>query len=200
MKADRHLVIFVKAPRRGAVKTRLAKTIGRSAAWRFYRDLSTAVIRDLSRDPRWTCWLAVTPDRFAARGRFWPANVRRLGQGPGDLGARMARPLRQFRDRPVVIVGSDIPGLGRHHIAAAFAALGSCHAVFGPASDGGYWLVGLAPRAVHRNPFGDVAWSTDRALAETRANLPKSYRVTMLGMLDDIDDGDAWRRWRGAQS
>jgi hypothetical protein len=192
-----HVIIFVKAPRRGAVKTRLAKSIGRDAAWRFYNDLSRRVVRDLAGDPRWTCWLAVTPDRFAARGRFWPSRVRRMGQGAGGLGERMARPLRRFTKAPVVIVGSDIPALGRKQVAAAFRALGSAHAVFGPASDGGYWLVGFSPRAAMRNPFRDVAWSTDRALADTRANMPRAYRVAMLDVLDDVDDGDAWRRWRG---
>jgi hypothetical protein len=197
MLPEAHLIIFVKAPRRGAVKTRLAKSIGRDAAWRFYNDLSRRIVRDLARDPRWTCWLAVTPDRFAARGRFWPPGVRRMGQGAGGLGERMARPLRHFTTAPVVIVGSDIPALGRKQVAAAFRALGSAHAVFGPASDGGYWLVGLSPRAAMRNPFRGVAWSTDSALAETRANMPRAYRVAMLEELDDVDDGAAWRRLRG---
>jgi len=196
MRPARHLVIFLKAPIRGAAKTRLAKAIGRGAAWRFYRDTSLRTVRELAGDPRWTCWLAVTPESFASRGRFWPANVSRLGQGGGDLGARMARPLRRFAAAPVVIVGSDIPDLRRRHIAVAFRALGRNHAVFGPASDGGYWLIGLAPRAAIRDPFGAVPWSTDRALAETRANLPRRYRVVLLETLDDIDDGDAWRRWR----
>ena len=196
MRPDRNLVIFLKAPIRGAVKTRLARTIGRGAAWRFYRDTSLRTVRDLAGDPRWTCWLAVTPDRHATRGRFWPAKVRRLGQGNGDLGARMARPLRRFAAGPVVIVGSDIPDLRSRHIAAAYRALGRHHAVFGPASDGGYWLVGLARRAATRDPFRGVAWSTDRALAETRANLPRRYRVALLETLDDIDDGAGWRAWR----
>ncbi|MFP6759809.1 MAG: TIGR04282 family arsenosugar biosynthesis glycosyltransferase [Alphaproteobacteria bacterium] len=200
MRSARHLVIFLKAPIRGAVKTRLAKAIGRGAAWRFYRDTSLRTVRDLAGDPRWICWLAVTPDNFAWQGRFWPANVCRLGQGGGDLGARMARSLRRFAAGPVVIVGSDIPDLRRRHIAAAFQALGRHHTVFGPASDGGYWLVGLAPRAAIRNPFRGVAWSTDRALAETRANLPRRYRVALLETLDDIDDGDGWRAWRAGQA
>lgn len=193
---NRHLVIFVKAPQRGAVKTRLARAIGRSAAWRFYRDTSARLVRRLGHDARWTTWLAVTPDRFAERGRFWPRAVRRVPQGGGDLGARMACPMRSLPPGPVVIVGSDIPDIRRCHIAQAFQALRRHHAVFGPARDGGYWLVGLRRRPFVPDLFKDVDWSTDRALAQTRANMPAGQKVAMLTMLEDVDDEAAWYRWR----
>ncbi len=195
-----HLVIFVKAPLRGAVKTRLARTVGRAAAWRFYRDTSERLIRDLSGNARWTLWLAVTPDRFARRSRFWPRQLCRLAQGPGDLGARMARPLSALPPGPVVIIGSDVPGITSAHIRAAFRALDRAHAVFGPAPDGGFWLVGLRRRPARLNPFRKVAWSTEKALDETLANLDSRQRVALLEELEDIDDGESWRRWRGGQT
>ncbi len=194
----RHLVVFVKAPRRGAVKTRLARDIGRAAAARFYRDCARGVVRRLCRG-RWRFRLAVTPDRFAREGRFWPPDIARAPQGAGDLGARMARPVRRLGPGPVVIVGSDVPDIAPGHVEAAFRALGSCEAVFGPAADGGYWLVGLRRRPAAVVPFRSVAWSSERALADTLANLPPRARVRFLGVLDDIDDGAAWRRWRAAQ-
>lgn len=196
MRPSNHLVIFVKAPRLGAVKTRLAAGLGPLGALRFYRATSTRVVRRLAGDPRWRCWLAVTPDRFARAGRFWPRGVPRLAQGGGDLGARMARPLASLPPGPVVIVGSDVPGITADHVARAFRALGSAHAVFGPARDGGYWLVGLRRRPARVNPFRAVPWSTERALARTLANLDGRQKVACLETLEDVDDMDGWRRWR----
>ena len=193
---DNHLVIFVKAPQRGAVKTRLARAIGPGPAQRFARETARVLIRRLCNDARWRCWLAVTPDRFARRARFWPKGPRRLAQGPGGLGERMARALRALPPGPVVMVGSDIPALRPRHVASAFRALGRAQAVFGPAADGGYWLIGLSRRPAPAALFRGVAWSSATALADTRANLPARARVATLETLEDVDDLAAWRRWQ----
>ena len=200
------LVVFARAPRRGAVKTRLARDIGRAAAWRFHRDRLRETARRLAGGGRWRLTLAVSPDRFAREGRFWPQGLPRLPQGPGDLGERMARVLARLPPGPAAIVGCDAPGLAPRHVRAAFRALAACDAVFGPARDGGYWLVGLRrgrARPGRRGrrpaaPFRGVAWSTDRALADTAANLPRRARVRYLETLEDVDDGESWRRWRNS--
>jgi glycosyltransferase A (GT-A) superfamily protein (DUF2064 family) len=96
-----------------------------------------------------------------------------------------------------VIVGSDIPDIEVDDIVAAFRALGNNDLVFGPAADGGYWLVGARRRpVVPRNLFTRVRWSSKHALADTLANVPATCRVAMLDEHSDIDDGAAWRRWR----
>jgi rSAM/selenodomain-associated transferase 1 len=194
-----HLVIFARAPRRGAVKRRLAADIGDGAAIGFYRQTLNDVVRRLGCDPRWHTWLSVTPDTTAAHPRLWPPvpGVQLIPQGGGDLRARMARPLRELSPGPVIVVGTDIPDVSVGHIARGFAALGRHTFVFGPASDGGYWLVGARRRpAVPKKLFENVRWSTEHALADTLAGLPPHVRVAMLDTLDDVDDGDAWRRWR----
>jgi rSAM/selenodomain-associated transferase 1 len=173
------VILFARAPRLGAVKRRLARGIGAMAALRFYRAQLARTLR-LARDPRWRVELAVTPDHGAAR---WPRGIARVPQGRGDLGARMGRALG--RHRRAVLVGSDIPGLARADIAAAFRALGRAQAVFGPAEDGGYWLVGLGPRRPAR-PFAAVRWSTEHALADTLANFA-GRRVALLRRLRDVD-------------
>lgn len=190
-----HLVIFAKAPRLGRVKSRLARDIGRVAAVGFYRRVLAGIARPLARDPRWTCRLAVTPDGAAGHARPWPVGCGRIAQGPGDLGARMQRVMASLPPGPVVIVGSDIPGIRPDHVAAAFRALGRNDAVFGPAGDGGYWLVGLRRRPRPRRPFADVRWSTDQALADTLANLGNA-RVALIDELDDVDDGAGLARWQ----
>lgn len=191
---DRHLVVFVRAPRLGAGKTRLARGIGAVAAWRFHRLMTAAILRRLC-SPRWLCHLAVTPDGSGP----WPGGWRVTGQGRGDLGRRMARLLRRLPPGPVVIVGSDIPELAASHIDRAFRLLGSHDAVFGPAADGGYWLVGLRRRPRLIDPFRDVRWSSEHALADSLRPL-QGCRVAMLESLEDVDDAADYARWRGREA
>ena len=193
-----HLVIFAKEPRAGAVKTRLARDIGVAAALRFYEETLVALVARLTRNAPWRSWLAVTPDSFAPvarrRWRSLPHEVRIVGQGRGDLGVRMARSFQQLPPGPAVLVGSDIPTIARSHIADAFAALGRADAVFGPAEDGGYWLVG--ERRLHAMPdlFRGVRWSSSHALADTLANLAPGETHSLIARLADIDDGAAYAR------
>ena len=181
------LVIFARQPRLGAGKRRLARDIGASAALSFARTMLAQTLRRLARDCRWITYIAVTPDR----SRPWPGKAPVLAQGGGDLGARMARAARRLPPGPVVIVGCDIPGLTAAHVAAAFRKLGASDAVFGPATDGGYWLVGLRRRPRFVDPFADVRWSTRYALADTLANLD-GHHVAMAATLADVDDGAAF--------
>jgi len=185
----RHLVVFVKAPRLGAVKTRLAADIGALAAWRFYRAMTARLLRRLGRDRRWRLWLAVTPDRFAHGPAFWPPTLPRLAQGGGDLGRRMARVLNALPPGPAIIVGSDVPGIGVDHVARAFAALSAHDLVFGPAADGGYWLVGARRRPLPRGMFANVRWSSAHALADTLAGLDRRRSVALIDRLADVDRG-----------
>lgn len=197
MKPAGRVYLFARAPILGAVKRRLAADIGDPAARRFHRDTTRDVLRRIAADPRWRTTLSVTPDRFAAAGRFWPGRVRRAPQGRGDLGRRMARALRRFPNTPSVIVGSDIPALSAHHIAAAFDALRTHDLVFGPAADGGYWLVGARRPGSLGRLFENVRWSGPHALADTLAGLKPSRRVAFLEVLEDVDDGAGLARLRG---
>jgi uncharacterized protein len=180
MPAADTLLVFARAPRLGAVKRRLAAGIGAMAALRFYRTSLAALLAEVARDARWRTVIAATPDRTRAR---WPRRLPLAPQGRGDLGARLDRTTRAHRR--VVVVGSDIPGVTRADIAAAFRALGRADAVFGPAEDGGYWLVGLAPRRP-LSPFAAVRWSTEHALADTLANF-HGRRIALLRTLRDVD-------------
>ncbi len=192
-----HLVVMARAPRLGAVKRRLARDLGDLAAWRIYRMTAGRLLRELSADPRWRIWLALTPDRAArVRRGLWPATCALRPQGQGDLGARMGRLLRTLPPGPAVIVGSDIPDLRPVHVARAFRLLGRHDWVFGPAGDGGYWLIGARRRrAPPRETFAGVRWSSAHALADTLANL-KGARVGFLEELADVDTGADLARLR----
>lgn len=185
----RHLVLFVKEPRPGRVKTRLARGIGAVAAAWWVRHQARGHVRRLMRDPRWRLWLAVAPDREGMLSRFWPAGVGRIPQGPGDLGARMARVFRALPPGPAAIVGADIPGLRPAHVAACFALLGRAGAVLGPAEDGGYWLIGLrrGGQAVPAGFLAGVRWSSPHALADTVRSLG-SLGAALGPVLTDVDE------------
>lgn len=188
------LFIMVKAPRIGTVKTRLARRIGHVAAWRAYRVMASDICRRLGADPRWRTFVSLTPDRPDAL----PEPCRHLEirpQGRGDLGARMQRLLDEAPPGPAIVIGSDIPAVTPAHIARAFRVLGGADCVFGPAEDGGFWLVGA--RRVPRTPrlFGGVPWSRPDTLRETLKNA-RGLKVALADTLSDIDDEAAWRRWR----
>ncbi|HUB10727.1 MAG TPA: TIGR04282 family arsenosugar biosynthesis glycosyltransferase [Acetobacteraceae bacterium] len=185
-------VVFGRAPRLGTVKRRLAAEIGDRAALRFHAITMHRLLRMLAADRRFDTVLAVTPDRAWLR---LPRRVRRISQGSGDLGRRMHRVFRGFPHSRVAIIGCDIPEASANDLVAAFRALGRAEAVFGPAADGGYWLVALLPRRPAR-PFANVRWSTCHALADTLANFA-DRRVILLRSLHDVDTGADWRRVRG---
>jgi uncharacterized protein len=195
---QKHLVIFVKVPQIGKTKTRLAAGIGFVAAWRFYKQTTSRVIRRLAGDGRldkWNILLAVTPENLATGTRFWPTGPDWIGQGRGDLGQRMAKPMHELPPGPVVVIGSDVPDIQSGHIDQAFAALESHDAVFGPAEDGGYWLVGLKRRPAFPGRFRPglfkvVRWSSEHALADTIAGLPAHFKVARLETLSDVDTAE----------
>jgi rSAM/selenodomain-associated transferase 1 len=182
------VVVFARAPRLGAVKRRLARDIGQRAALRFHLATMTRLLRGLAADKRFRTVLAVTPD--CARFRL-PLRTPRIAQGGGDLGQRMHRAFRRFPHARVAIIGCDIPDARPHDIVAAFTALGSADAAFGPAADGGYWLVAMSPRRPAR-PFARVRWSTAHALADTLANFT-GRRIKQLRTLRDVDTADDLR-------
>ncbi|MBY8977568.1 TIGR04282 family arsenosugar biosynthesis glycosyltransferase [Rhodobacteraceae bacterium NNCM2] len=184
----RTLLIFVKEPHPGRVKTRLGREIGHvSAAW-WFRHQTRRLIRRLGHDRRWQTILAVSPDVEGMTSRVWPADIARWPQGRGDLGDRMARAFHEMPPGPVLIVGADIPGITPAHIAAGFDELGRSEAVLGPAPDGGYWLIGLrrGGAAIPASLFRGVRWSSEHAMADTVASLG-GLRTGFLDTLKDVD-------------
>ncbi|PJK30416.1 TIGR04282 family arsenosugar biosynthesis glycosyltransferase [Minwuia thermotolerans] len=184
----RTLIVFAKAPRMGSVKTRLARGIGDAAALRFYRATLSRTI-GLGRGLKGVETLVrVTPDA-AKDSRAFPAGLPRLPQGCGDIGERMKRAL-DAAPGDAVLVGCDIPGMTADDLRAAFAALRRHEAVFGPAADGGFWLVGLKRGFRPARLFRGVRWSSPETLADSLAALPAHARVARLRTLNDVDDVD----------
>ncbi|MEM7415360.1 MAG: TIGR04283 family arsenosugar biosynthesis glycosyltransferase [Gemmatimonadota bacterium] len=164
----RSVVVFAKEPTPGRVKTRLAADIGDVEATRVYRALAEATV-DRLREAGWHLSVYVDPGsddvcRGVAEWLDVPVEHVRPQRGT-DLGARM---LGAFEERleeadRVCIVGTDLPDIDVETVDAAFAALDDHDVVFGPATDGGYYLVGMS--APHPELFHDIPWSSETVLA-----------------------------------
>jgi uncharacterized protein len=187
------VIVFARAPHLGTVKRRLARDIGDRAALRFHTGTLIALLRDLQRCRRLDVVLAVTPDRASVR---LPVKTERIPQGHGDLGRRMTRALGRYRR--VALMGCDIPQAGATDVCAAFRGLGTADAVFGPASDGGYWLIALGPRRP-ADLFGQSRWSTEHALADTLGQL-RHHRVGFIRCLRDVDTVADYRRYLATEA
>ncbi len=189
----RVLGLFAKWPAPGAAKTRLGA--GRGPEWgaRVARAFLLDTVERLAGagDRR---VLAFDPpgaaDDFAALvgGRF-----ELVPQADGDLGRRLARfAADQFAAGAgaLVLVGADSPTLPVEYAERAFAELRQADVVLGPATDGGYYLIGFARRVPP--VFDGVAWGTSRALADTVARLEGAGRLALLPPWYDVDTPDDW--------
>lgn len=168
--SDNALVMFVKHPRPGAVKTRLAAAIGPQAAAELYRALAEHVLEATAPAGEYERLVFFDPPEALADMRAWLPGVRLLAQSGDDLGARMSDAFdRAFARgaRRVAIVGTDAPGVSRETVTGALAALDAADLVIGPAEDGGYYLVAL--REPRPELFAGMAWSTPSVAGETRA-------------------------------
>jgi rSAM/selenodomain-associated transferase 2/rSAM/selenodomain-associated transferase 1 len=196
------LQVFAKAPVAGTVKTRLVPAIGDVEAAALHeqlvqRTLATAVAaRAAGIVAAVELWCANAPDHhsFAQwRDRF---AITLASQDGDDLGSRMSHALGTSlaRGAPAILIGTDCPVLDVNYLARAAAALHDNDAVFGPAEDGGYVLVGLA-RPV--DAFTDIMWGGSNVMSATRTKL-RANKVMWheLPALWDIDTPDDLERWR----
>jgi rSAM/selenodomain-associated transferase 1 len=167
---DRCLVIFVRFPGQGQVKSRLAKDLGAEAATNLYRCFVEDLLERFSKEA------------YRVRIAFYPAEKERemremlgdefsyIPQMGEDLGERMKLAfLRCFREgaQSVVLIGSDIPDLPARIVDEAFHALDKYGAVIGPSVDGGYYLIGFQRDAFKGDVFSGLPWGTERVFQET---------------------------------
>jgi rSAM/selenodomain-associated transferase 1 len=194
--SGRALVVFVKLPVPGSVKTRLATAIGPEAAARLYRTLAERVLEATApRAGEYERLVFFDPPEALEEMRAWLPGVRLLAQARGDLGVRMkdalARAFARGAER-VVLVGSDVLGVSREIVTEALAALDTADVVIGPAEDGGYYLIAL--REPRPELFAGIAWSTPSVGDETRARAASAgLSVQELPRLRDVDTIDDLR-------
>ncbi len=182
-------MVFLKAPRPGLVKTRLGHAIGMAAAAGVYRTLAE---QQLSRiPPSFRTEIHYAPRGAPPEMRRWLGNdILLRAQCSGDLGARLKHAFAAAFARAycrVIAIGSDCPQLDSETLLRAERKLDDSDLVLGPASDGGYYLIGL--RRPMPRLFENIAWSTETVCAATmeRAN-ECGISSALLEVKDDIDD------------
>ncbi len=181
-------MIFVRNPVQGKVKTRLAKTIGEKKALAIYNDLLRYTYNS-TRDAR--CHKVVFYSDFVGNNDIWDENVfHKEVQMGKDLGERMKNAFLTMLDKgfkKVVIIGSDCPEISTDLIDNAFGMLYCSDVVIGPATDGGYYLLGL--KQMHDALFEKKSWSTSLLLNETIGELKTgSIPFSLLPELSDVDE------------
>jgi len=220
--AQRVIILFVKYPEKGRVKTRLARTMGDEMAVSIYRQLVDRLIRMLRAvdveeirvcfDPadkqgevdRWlrSIWLEageeLTPDRALSE----EGSLVFRPQCEGDLGDRLKSAFSGvfqeneeagLSESRVIAIGSDCIEIDEQTFLATWQDLETKDVVFGPTFDGGYYLVGM--KAYHPDLFENIPWSTDETLEISLDRARKSgLKTNLLGEKHDIDTEEDWRR------
>lgn len=178
------LIVFVKNITLGKVKTRLAKTIGNQGAFEVYSELvkiTELATHNIAVDKRIYFSDAVVETK-------WKNQIKAVQQGE-DIGERMKNAFAKgFSDgyKRIILIGSDLPEISSTHIENGFNALQKVEVTFGPAEDGGYYLVGLSELKAYI--FENKPWSKSHLLQETLTELKqKNINFKLLETLNDID-------------
>jgi uncharacterized protein len=199
------LLVFARLPELGKVKTRLARSIGAEKALAVYEAMLRDLLASIGRSSKtteievmWAPTEAASGERLTrAFGDY--ATAMQTGQTLGDRLA-MALSERFFfhRTEKIVAIGVDDPRLSRATVSHAFALLDSCEWVLGPATDGGYYLIGCRAAAFSSAIFRDVEWGTERVFAETMAKI-RTWQTTVavLPLRRDLDGIDDLRAYAG---
>lgn len=194
MQQEDLLLIFVKNPEAGKVKTRLSKTVGRDKALAVYQKLlayTRNVASPVEADKQ--VWYS----RYIDVNDQWdPKQYSKVIQQGKDLGERMKYAFAEaFRNgyKKVVIIGSDCAELSSGIIEQAFDSLGKQDVVIGPSVDGGYYLLGM--KRLHPNLFEDIEWSTPVVLSKTLERVKQErLGLHLLPELNDVDDEADWNK------
>lgn len=179
------IMVFVRNPKLGRVKTRLAKTIGDQAALEIYEILSkhtAKIISEIDSDK-----LIFYSEKIQDNDIWTVINCKKQIQTKGDLGQKMLDAFQygfSLGYKKIIIIGSDLYSLRPKHIESAFEQLENYDVVIGPALDGGYYLLGL--NSVIPEIFKQKQWSTSSILKDTLSDL-KKFNVNLLEPLNDID-------------
>lgn len=185
---DLPLAILAKAPIPGRVKTRLMPALGAEGASRLHERLlrhAVDIALATTSPHRITLWTALDHAHPLFRELAARHGIRRRAQSEGDLGERMYRAL-QAMAAPGLLIGSDCPALTPALLRRCQAALTDADAVFLPAEDGGYALVGV--RRADRHLFAAIDWGTSRVMDQTRDRADElGWRLACPARLWDVD-------------
>ncbi|HEV8658665.1 MAG TPA: TIGR04282 family arsenosugar biosynthesis glycosyltransferase [Thermoanaerobaculia bacterium] len=197
------LLVFARLPELGKVKTRLASSLGDERALAVYEAMLRDLLHSIGASTPETEIEIVWAPTAAANGEtlrraFGEHNL--AMQTGATLGDRLAM---AFSERfffqateKIIAIGVDDPRLSRETIDHAFALLDSCEWVLGPATDGGYYLIGCRAGAFDSSVFMDIEWGSEKVLAATLQKIRDlGNTVAMLPMRSDIDTAEDLARY-----
>jgi len=201
------LLIFARHPEPGRVKTRLMPALGATGAAAVYRQMASHVVqqaRTLAQQRPLAITVWFTGGSAGQMAAWLGDDLTYRPQPAGDLGQRLATATAETFAQghsAVVTIGSDCPALDSARLGASLQALATHDVVLGPATDGGYYLIGLRQSAPAL--FANIAWSTAAVCAQTQAAARQlGLDVALLPPLADVDrpeDLDSWYRIKAAQ-
>ncbi len=189
--SDDCLIIFVKWPEKGMVKTRLSVALGDDEAMELYKSFVEDIIATVLQSG-FRPLIAYYPEDAGEKIATWLGDDNDYTPQIGvNLGAKMSNAFRQVFEREVsraVLIGSDFPDLPAEIISEAFSALKSKHAVIGPAKDGGYYLIGFRLDTFSSAVFDGIPWSTEEVFERTMSIFTREgLDVHQLPIWRDID-------------
>jgi len=188
------LIIFIKNPKKGHVKTRLAKTVGDDEALRIYKELMRHT-REVAESVDVDRWLFYSQN-INHEDNWSPELFNKQLQATGDLGDRMTLAFNTALEHSskAIIIGSDCPRLSDTAIQQAIAALDTHDFTIGPTYDGGYYLLGMksfAPTLVN-----DIKWSSGEEYGQTLTRIAQlDASVKVLPTQSDVDYEEDWVKW-----
>lgn len=185
-------MVFVRAPQRGKVKTRLAKQLDEAVVVELYQKWVIDILSVLNPIKR-PVIICGHPEEKLSEIKVWLGeNYDYIPQVGSGLGEKMKCAFRELFDdgyEQLVLIGSDIPEISASIVEEAFTALSANKAVIGPTKDGGYYLIGFNTDNFSPEIFDDISWSTERVFAQTMAVFERLRRtVYLLPLLRDIDE------------
>jgi len=182
------LVMFVKFPSEGKVKTRLGKDIGMHQAVELYKSFVEKLLFSLSESSVYDLLIYFSPIEKEKHFQAWlGSGVSYYPQPEGDLTVRLSHIYHKFADvyDAIGVIGSDLPTLSRDDIEKGFSFLSQFDTVIGPSTDGGYYF--LAQKE-NQDLFSDIAWSTEVVCDQTIDKISSFGKtVTFLEPKQDID-------------
>jgi rSAM/selenodomain-associated transferase 1 len=196
-----HLIIFIKNPILGKVKTRLAATLGAETALQIYKILcgltQNVALQTAAQSYVFYSDFIDKTDDWAA-----PFFIKKLQKNVPDLGERMAAAFelifkinKKTRNK-ILIIGSDCPDITSSLLTTAYESLDKNDIVIGPAQDGGYYLLGM--KTLHHELFSNMEWSVNTVLNQTIERAKKSgLSIHLLPILQDIDTEKDYLKWQG---
>jgi rSAM/selenodomain-associated transferase 1 len=185
------VILFVKFPDKGKVKTRLSQFIGEKLTLDLYKTFVADILDKLDQRHNYNIKIAFYPHNSKRKIIPWLGKqYSYIPQRGKSLGERMANVFKQIFSEgfgKAIIIGSDIPDLPLSLITKAFISLNNRDAVIGPSLDGGYYLIGFRHDAFSPSVFKGIEWGTDAVFSQTLDRFGKTHIVQILPLWKDID-------------